>query len=69
MMVDLERGIARLADSKTGAKNVHLNGPARAVLARLYAIRQANNPWGQRIAAAMVPTAASLDNISQLRKD
>lgn len=31
--VDLERGLLRLADSKTGAKTVILNAPARAVLA------------------------------------
>jgi len=30
--VDLEQGTARLADSKTGAKTIHLNPPARAVI-------------------------------------
>jgi integrase len=33
--IDFERGEARLPDSKTGAKTVHLPPPARAVLAEL----------------------------------
>ena len=33
--VDLERGLLRLRDSKTGPKTILLNGPARAVLAGL----------------------------------
>jgi integrase len=33
--VDLERGLLRLRDSKTGAKIIILNAPARAVLAGL----------------------------------
>src|SRR5205807_9263296 len=33
--VDFERGEARLPDSKTGAKTIHLPPPARSVLAEL----------------------------------
>jgi integrase len=33
--IDFERGVARLPDSKTGAKTVHLPAPALAVLAEL----------------------------------
>lgn len=33
--VDLERGVLRLPDSKTGSKVIYLNAPARAVLAAL----------------------------------
>lgn len=34
--VDLERGLLRLRDSKTGPKTILLNSPARAVLVRLH---------------------------------
>jgi integrase len=40
--VDLERGELRLPDSKVGARTIHLNAPARAVLAALP--RVAGNP-------------------------
>jgi len=40
--VDTERGVARLPDSKTGAKTLHLPPPALAVLAGLKP--EANNP-------------------------
>ena len=40
--IDLERGVVRLPDSKTGAKNVYLNPPALDVLASLP--RLAGNP-------------------------
>ncbi|MEZ5935226.1 MAG: hypothetical protein R3F54_25525 [Alphaproteobacteria bacterium] len=33
--VDFERGCLRLADSKTGAKVIHLNAPARELLATI----------------------------------
>jgi len=38
--VDLERGVARLAESKTGPKSVYLNAPARAVLGVLLGERK-----------------------------
>ena len=41
-MVDLDRGVARLSDSKTGAKTIHLSPPAVAVLAGL--VREVGNP-------------------------
>src|SRR5918998_5228734 len=41
--VDLERGWLNLADSKTGAKTVYLNAPARQLLAAL--LRLAGNPF------------------------
>jgi len=41
--VDFERACLRLADSKTGAKVVHLNGPALEVLAGLE--REEGNPY------------------------
>jgi integrase len=53
--IDLERGEARLPDSKTGAKTLHLPPPALAVLADLP--RLDNNPHvivGQKDGAAMV---------------
>ena len=53
--VDFERGEARLADSKTGAKTVQLAAPALAVLASIP--RLEGNPYvipGQRRGAAMV---------------
>lgn len=40
--VDLERGMLRLADSKTGAKEIPLNAPATEVLSRLDSAR---SPW------------------------
>lgn len=53
--VDLERGELRLPDSKTGAKVVHLNAPAREVLASLP--RVTGNPHvivGAKRGAALV---------------
>src|ERR1700704_1394771 len=53
--IDLERGEARLPDSKSGAKTLHLPPPALAVLADLP--RLDNNPHvivGQKDGAAMV---------------
>jgi integrase len=53
--VDIGGGFLRLADSKTGAKVVHLGAPARALLASLP--RQANNPFvicGDRPGAHLV---------------
>lgn len=53
--VDLERGELRLPDSKAGAKVIHLNAPAREVLAGLP--RVAGNPHvivGARRGAALV---------------
>jgi integrase len=53
--IDLERGEARLPDSKTGAKTLHLPPPALAVLADLP--RLDGNPHvivGQKDGAAMV---------------
>jgi integrase len=41
--VDLERGTLRLPDSKTGAKTIHLNAAARAVLAGIKRIE--GNPY------------------------
>lgn len=41
--VDLERGEARLPDSKTGAKTIHLPPPAMAVLAELPRVK--DNPY------------------------
>jgi integrase len=41
--IDWDRGIARLPDSKTGAKNLHLPSPALSVLAALP--RFENNPF------------------------
>jgi integrase len=37
--VDLERGVLRLPDSKTGAKIIHLNAPARMLLSKLPRIK------------------------------
>lgn len=53
--VDFERGEARLPDSKTGAKTLHLPPPALEVLAALP--RLADNPYvitGARAGAALV---------------
>ena len=53
--IDLERGEARLPDSKTGAKTLHLPPPALAVLAELP--RLDTNPHviiGQKPGAALV---------------
>jgi integrase len=53
--IDFERGEARLPDSKTGAKTLHLPPPARAVLAELSRIE--GNPHvivGSREGAALV---------------
>ena len=53
--IDMERGEARLPDSKTGAKTIHLPAPALAVLADLQ--REKNNPHviiGQRAGEALV---------------
>jgi integrase len=41
--VDPAGGCLRLPDSKTGAKTVHLNAPAAAVLAAV--VREAGSPW------------------------
>jgi integrase len=41
--VDLDNGLLRLPDSKTGAKVIVLNGPARAVLAEIP--RRSDNPY------------------------
>jgi integrase len=53
--IDIERGEARLPDSKTGAKTLHLPPPALAVLAELP--RLDGNPYvivGQKAGAALV---------------
>jgi integrase len=53
--IDFERGEARLPDSKTGAKTLHLPPPARAVLAEL--LRFDGNPHviaGAKVGAALV---------------
>ncbi|MBM3492653.1 MAG: site-specific integrase [Alphaproteobacteria bacterium] len=53
--IDLERGVVRLPDSKTGAKNLYLNPPALDVLAGLP--RLAGNPHvivGAKPGAALV---------------
>jgi integrase len=53
--IDIERGEARLPDSKTGAKTLHLPPPALAVLAELP--RLDRNPYvivGQKAGAALV---------------
>lgn len=53
--IDIERGEARLPDSKTGAKTVHLPTPALAVLAKLDRVE--GNPHvilGQKQGAALV---------------
>ncbi len=41
--IDIEAGVARLPDSKTGKKTLHLGAPARAVLARVK--RLPDNPY------------------------
>jgi integrase len=41
--VDIDNGLVRLPDSKTGAKVIVLNGPARAVLAEVP--RRSDNPY------------------------
>jgi integrase len=54
--IDLQGGVARLPDSKTGAKNLYLSAPALAVLAALP--RSAGNPHllpGERPGAPLVP--------------
>jgi integrase len=53
--VDLARGTLRLPDSKTGAKTIYLNAPARAVLERVERID--GNPYiiaGHKIGAYMI---------------
>jgi len=53
--IDLDAGLIRLPDSKTGAKPIYLNAPAREVLAKLP--RVAGNPHvivGVKAGAAMV---------------
>lgn len=53
--VDLEAGVIRLPDSKTGAKTIHLNPAAKQVLAALP--RKAGNPWvirGRLVGAPLV---------------
>jgi len=71
--IDFERGEARLPDSKTGAKTLHLPPPALAVLADLP--RFEGNPHvivGQKLGAALtdlqtpwqaIRAAAGLDNV------
>src|SRR6266446_3499844 len=71
--IDFERGEARLPDSKTGAKTLHLPPPALAVLADLP--RLDNNPHvivGQKVGAALanlekpwraIRKAAGLDDV------
>jgi integrase len=57
--VDVERGEARLSDSKTGAKTIHLPPPALAVLAALPRVE--GNPFvivGQKDAAAPEKSAS-----------
>jgi integrase len=54
--IDLQGGVARLPDSKTGAKNLYLSAPALAVLAALP--RSTGNPHvlpGERPGAPLVP--------------
>ena len=43
--VDFERSCLRLPDSKTGAKLIYLNAPARVVLSELSAERTSSCPW------------------------
>lgn len=53
--VDMERGIARLGDTKTGARNIMLPAPALAILEALP--RRPNNPhviWGRRPGSHLV---------------
>ena len=53
--VDFDRGVLRLPETKTGAKTVYLNAPAREVLAALD--RDAGNPYairGEREGAHLV---------------
>jgi integrase len=71
--IDFERGVARLPDSKTGAKTVHLPPPALAVLAGLP--RHEGNPHvivGQKTGTALtkpettwwpIRAAAGLDDV------
>ena len=71
--VSLQAGELRLRDSKTGAKRVHLGGPAVAVLRGME--RKEGNPWviagrrpGTRIASLHFPWArirkrAGLDDV------
>ena len=71
--VDIQRGIARLGDAKTGARNIMLPAPALAVLASLP--RRPDNPfviWGRRTGShlialqptwARVRTKAGLDGV------
>jgi integrase len=41
--IDLDNGLVRLPDSKTGAKTIHLSAPARAVLSALPRVK--GNPY------------------------
>lgn len=41
--VNWERGTLELPDSKTGAKSIYLNGPAKDILSQI--VRQADNPY------------------------
>src|SRR5262249_54086976 len=53
--IDLDNGIIRLPDSKTGAKTIHLSAPARAVLDALP--RVTDNPYvivGAKMGAHLV---------------
>jgi len=62
--IDLQTGIARLPDSKTGARNIFLSAPAVELLASLP--RLAGNPYilpGERAAAPFVGVAKPWERI------
>jgi integrase len=53
--IDMERGIARLDDAKTGRRNIQLPAPALKVLVELP--RRVNNPhviWGRRTGSHLI---------------
>lgn len=65
--VDLERGVLRLPDSKTGAKVVHLGAAAAGFLARLP--RSATNPyvcWGNREGSHLIGLYRAWERIREL---
>jgi integrase len=67
--IDWERGVARLPDSKTGAKNLHLSDPAIALLKALP--RFEDNPWvlpGNRLDSRFVGIQKPWQRIRKLAK-
>ena len=67
--VDLEAKCLRLPDSKTGAKVIHLNSPAVAILKRLWAMREAGSPWvicGHKRGSRLVNLTKPWDRIRSL---